>query len=68
MTAAQIEVANVESLYAVVQAVAGPLFLELESRWYRRDAVLLGSHQFMIQDPDGYLLRFFQDLGSRLVV
>jgi len=61
----QIEVTDVASLYAVVQAAAWPVFLQLETRWYRRDAVLLGNRQFVVQDPDGYLLRFFEDLGSR---
>jgi catechol 2,3-dioxygenase-like lactoylglutathione lyase family enzyme len=61
----QIEVADVASLYAAVQAAAWPVFLQLETRWYRRDEVLLGNRQFMVQDPDGYLLRFFEDLGAR---
>jgi hypothetical protein len=42
-----------------------PLFVPLEERWYRRDDVLLGNRQFLVQDPDGYLLRFFEDLGER---
>jgi len=61
----QIEVTDVASLYAAVQAAAWPVFLQLETRWYRRDEVLLGNRQFVVQDPDGYLLRFFEDLGSR---
>jgi catechol 2,3-dioxygenase-like lactoylglutathione lyase family enzyme len=63
----QIEVADVTALYAAVQAAAWPVFLELETRWYRRTNVLLGNRQFVVQDPDGYLLRFFQDLGSQPV-
>jgi catechol 2,3-dioxygenase-like lactoylglutathione lyase family enzyme len=61
----QIQVGDVESLYAAVQASSCPVFLELEDRWYRRDAVMLGNRQFIVQDPDGYLLRFFEDLGMR---
>jgi lactoylglutathione lyase len=41
------------------------ILLPLEERWYRRGDVLLGQRQFVVQDPDGYLLRFCQDLGSR---
>ncbi len=41
------------------------LYMDLEDAWYRRDAVLLGCRQFLIQDPDGYLLRFSQDIGTR---
>lgn len=42
-------------------------FLPLEDRWYRRGSVELGNRQVWIQDPDGYLLRFFEDLGKREV-
>lgn len=36
-----------------------------EDRWYRRNAEEVGVRQFIVADPDGYLLRFQQDLGSR---
>ena len=42
-------------------------FLPLEDRWYRRGSTELGNRQVWIQDPDGYLLRFFEDLGQRSV-
>lgn len=41
------------------------LYMDLEDAWYRRDGVLLGCRQFLVQDPDGYLLRFSQDIGTR---
>lgn len=41
------------------------LYMDLEEAWYRRDAVLLGCRQFLVQDPDGYLLRLAQDIGTR---
>jgi catechol 2,3-dioxygenase-like lactoylglutathione lyase family enzyme len=62
----QIEVADVQSLYVRVKQAAWPVFLELEDRWYRQEDRALGNRQFVIQDPDGYLLRFFEDLGSRV--
>ena len=55
------------SLYAAVRASPWRVVLELEDRWYRTDDRALGNRQFVIEDPDGYLLRFFQDLGSRSV-
>ena len=61
----QIEVADVESLYARARAAGSPIFLQLEDRWYRRDQVLMGNRQFVVFDPDGYLLRFFEDIGRR---
>lgn len=61
----QIEVADVELVHASAEAAGASIYLPLEDKWYRRDQTLLGNRQFIIQDPDGYLLRLFQDLGSR---
>jgi catechol 2,3-dioxygenase-like lactoylglutathione lyase family enzyme len=61
----QIQVSHVEPLYAAVCAAGAPVFLSLEDRWYRQTNVELGNRQFIVQDPDGYLLRFFEDRGSR---
>ena len=41
------------------------LFRPLEAAWYRRGDHEVGNLQFLVQDPDGYLLRFFSDLGER---
>ena len=41
------------------------LFLEPEEKWYRKEDYHVGNKQFLVQDPDGYLLRFFEDLGRR---
>lgn len=61
----QIEVGDVDALLARVVASGTALFWPQEERWYRRDDRLLGNKQFLVQDPDGYLLRFYQDLGQR---
>lgn len=63
----QIEVSDVEALYAGVNAANAPVFLPIESRWYRKTDYEVGNRQFIVQDPDGYLLRFYQDLGRRHV-
>ena len=61
----QIEVGDLGPLHAAVRAAGAPLLLPLEERWYRRGDGQVGQRQFVVQDPDGYLLRFCQDLGSR---
>lgn len=61
----QIQTDNVDVLYANVQQAGCEIFLELEEKWYRCDDVHNGNRQFIICDPDGYLLRFFEDLGER---
>ena len=37
-----------------------------EERWYRQGEAERGDRQFVVEDPDGYLLRFFSDLGERI--
>jgi len=61
----QIEVENVDELYAKVQAAGIKPFLPLEEKWYRKDESHVGNKQFIVQDSDGYLLRFFEDLGQQ---
>lgn len=61
----QIQVSDVEALYADVNNVKAPLFMEMESKWYRKTDYEVGNRQFIVSDPDGYLLRFYQDLGRR---
>jgi hypothetical protein len=37
----------------------------MEEKWYRMNDSKVGNRQFIVLDPDGYLLRFVQDLGER---
>lgn len=62
----QIEVEDVDALWARMRDAA-PITLPFEERWYRREDEELGHHQFVVADPDGYLLRFFTSLGTRPV-
>ena len=41
------------------------LLLPVEEKWYRKNDTEIGNRQFLVQDPDGYLLRFTEDLGVR---
>lgn len=61
----QIEVAATAPLLAALTAAGHPLHLPPEDRWYRRGDQETGNRQFIVADPDGYLLRFFEDLGLR---
>ena len=61
----QIEVDDVASLHAAVEAAGCVVQVPLEDAWYRVGAVERGNRQFVVQDPDGYLLRFFEHLGER---
>jgi len=61
----QIEVGDVQALYDSFEKAKYPIFFEMEEKWYRKNDSEVGNRQFLVQDPDGYLLRFFQDLGAR---
>ncbi|MBV4365843.1 bleomycin resistance protein [Erwinia phyllosphaerae] len=63
----QIRVPSVEPLLSSLSRHGVKLFLAVEDRWYRKDAEESGNRQFMVADPDGYLLRFYQSLGTRTV-
>lgn len=61
----QIRVACVAPLLTALATAGIALHLPLEDRWYRRGDHQTGNRQFVVADPDGYLLRFFEDLGER---
>jgi catechol 2,3-dioxygenase-like lactoylglutathione lyase family enzyme len=61
----QITVAAIAPLLAALAAAGRGLHLPAEERWYRRGGEELGVRQFVVADPDGYLLRFSEPLGTR---
>jgi catechol 2,3-dioxygenase-like lactoylglutathione lyase family enzyme len=61
----QIEVTNVDLIYNRLIENEIKIFLPMEEKWYRKNNQEVGNRQFCVQDPDGYLLRFFTDLGKR---
>jgi catechol 2,3-dioxygenase-like lactoylglutathione lyase family enzyme len=60
-----IDVDDVEKVHAAVVQARHELFLPLEERWYDRTDDVVGVRQFAVQDPDGYLLRLTQGIGTR---
>ncbi|MGB4056706.1 MAG: VOC family protein [Alphaproteobacteria bacterium] len=63
----QIEISDAKILHDRVQKAGIDLVVPLEERWYRKDKTEKGHSQFVIADCDGYLLRFFSNLGERLI-
>ncbi|PIF03752.1 MAG: bleomycin resistance family protein [Propionibacterium sp.] len=59
----QIKVSDVAELRRGIDDEA--IFLDLETRWYAGSDVEYGVKQFVVRDPDGYLLRLQQSLGTR---
>ena len=63
----QIEVADVRAIHDRLVAAGVALFRPLHRSWYREGAHENGQDEFLVQDPDGYLLRFMQHVGTRPV-
>ena len=61
----QLEVENVETIYNLLKKNNYKIAFEMEENWYRQDNKLLGNKEFLVQDPDGYLIRFSEDLGEK---
>ena len=61
----QIEVKSIKSILNSLKKNKYPVFIKPKENWYRQNNKLIGNREFLIKDPDGYLLRFVEDLGSR---
>ena len=61
-------VEDVEALADRITAAGWPFFQPLHEAWYGADGIERGYRQFLIQDPNGYLLRFARKLGSRITM
>lgn len=64
----QITVPDSGALAAVLDGAGVELFMQLETKWYRVGDEEAGVQQFLVQDPDGYLVRFQSSTGRRPAV
>ncbi len=51
-------VKDVEKMYEALKQKNIKMYLDLEVHHYRADDTVYDDREFLIQDPDGYLLRF----------
>ena len=61
----QFHVDSVSPLLDRLSDAGWKLFRPVEDTWYRAGDVETGCREFLVQDPDGYLLRFSARLGQR---
>ena len=62
----QIEVPDTDAVRSALVATGVTTFREVKDTWYSvAPNVQKGQRELLVQDPDGYLLRFTQHLGSR---
>lgn len=64
----QIIVSDINDIYKNLKIHKYPIKIEIQENWYRADNKLVGQKEFLLMDPDGYLLRFIQTLGEKEVV
>ncbi|WP_371347355.1 bleomycin resistance protein [Ancylobacter sp. IITR112] len=60
-----IAVSDLRPILDALAAADWPLYMAPEEKWYRAGEGEVGLRQFLVQDPDGYLVRFSADLGRR---
>jgi catechol 2,3-dioxygenase-like lactoylglutathione lyase family enzyme len=63
----QMTVGQLAPILDALKAANWPLYEEPKEAWYRTGDTEGGQREFLVQDPDGYLLRFAEVLGRRLV-
>jgi hypothetical protein len=64
----QIEIADVDALAERMTKANVSLFRPVAENWYRADTIERGQRELLVQDPDGYLLRFATPLGERKLI
>ena len=63
----EVQVENLDTVLRRIESAGWPIFIEPEEKWYRAGDIEIGVRQFLVQDPDGYLLRLQQEIGERPV-
>ena len=61
----QFEVPNIDELFTQLNSKHYPIHVPPEDVWYKMEDKLTGNREFIVKDPDGYTLRFSQDLGFK---
>ena len=59
-----VTVEDIAPILVALAAVGWPLFLATEEKTYRVGEGSVTVRQFLVQDPDGYLLRFSERIGD----
>lgn len=63
----EVQVENLDTALQRIMSAGWPIFVEPEEEWYRAGDIEIGVRQFLVQDPDGYLVRLQQEIGERPV-
>jgi len=61
----QIRTNNAQGLLDRLHAIEYPVKRGLQESWYTAHDGVYGYKEFLVMDPDGYLLRFSEPIGKR---
>lgn len=61
----QLKAEDISPIVARLAEAGWPLFRDIKESWYRAGGQEAGNREFLVQDPDGYLIRFSQHIGMR---
>lgn len=59
------EVEDAEKILINIKNKKWPIYEDIYEDWYRAGDKEVGCKEFLVQDPNGYLLRFSQHIGIR---
>ena len=60
-----IRVDGIDEITTSLATAGHSLKIPIREQWHRQDNLLHGEMQLWVMDPDGYLLRFVQNLGTK---
>lgn len=63
----EIQVAGLQQIVEHLKVAEVKIYFGPEERWYRVNSSEVGVRQFLVQDPDGYLVRLQEKIGERPV-
>lgn len=61
----QIELTDIQLILERIKKANISLYRDIDELWYDTGSALAGQLELLVQDPDGYLLRFTQYLGEK---
>lgn len=59
---------NVEAVTPIIQTLGQaefPLYRDSKDTWYQAENIEVGQREFIVQDPEGYLVKLIERLGER---
>ncbi|MBP5144130.1 VOC family protein, partial [Pseudomonas chlororaphis] len=60
-----IECLDAQALVCALEKAGWPVRRPVEEHWYRSNDRQFGQRNFLVLDPDGYLLRFAEEIGMK---